>query len=135
MGEIVFIDANIFLELALENEKSSDCQQFFYNLNNSSTMGITTDFIIYTSLLQIYRKLHSQDRMKRFLTILDNMPRLEIIRPTLYEMALAIDYMARYKLDFDDALVVSCATYNKIQTIVSFDKDFDKVKEIKRIEP
>lgn len=47
----------------------------------------------------------------------------------------SIDIMGKYNLDFDDALVVSSMIANKIKKLVSFDKHFDVVREIERIEP
>jgi len=38
-------------------------------------------------------------------------------------------------LDFDDALVISCMKANNIRDLISFDRHFDKVKGIRRIEP
>jgi predicted nucleic acid-binding protein len=46
--------------------------------------------------------------------------------------------MKSYNLDFDDAVVVSIMASNKISRLVSFDKDFDRVKDealVNRIEP
>ncbi len=37
--------------------------------------------------------------------------------------------------DLEDALTLQCALTNKCKEIVSFDRDFDKVKEIKRLTP
>lgn len=43
--------------------------------------------------------------------------------------------MRKYNIDFDDALVVSSMAEAKIKKLISFDKDFDKIKEIERLEP
>ena len=48
-------------------------------------------------------------------------------------MALATVYLNRYGLDFDDALVVACMSKNGLKSLISLDKDFDKVSAIKRI--
>ena len=47
----------------------------------------------------------------------------------------ALDLMIKYKLDYEDSLILQCAFSTKSKEIVSFDKHFDKVQEIKRIEP
>lgn len=38
--------------------------------------------------------------------------------------------MEKYKLDFDDALVVSCMTEYEIDKLVTYDQHFDQVEEI-----
>lgn len=43
--------------------------------------------------------------------------------------------MEKYKLRPRDAIHASVALENKISTLVSFDRDFDLVGEIKRVEP
>ena len=43
--------------------------------------------------------------------------------------------MEEYKLRPRDAVHAAAALENKITTIVSYDKDFDLIHEIKRIEP
>jgi predicted nucleic acid-binding protein len=58
-----------------------------------------------------------------------------ILNPDLMTILKSIDIMGKYNLDFDDALVVSSMIANKIKKLVSFDKHFDVVREIERIEP
>jgi len=60
---------------------------------------------------------------------------IEILHPSLEAISIAIDKMRKYNIDFDDALVVSSMAEAKIKKLISFDKDFDKIKEIERLEP
>jgi len=46
----------------------------------------------------------------------------------------AISFMRIYQLDFDDSVVLSCMKSLKIK-IVTFDKHFDTISQISRIEP
>ena len=48
MGEIKFIDANIFLELMLDDINADKCKNLFYQLKNTEIEAKTSDFIIYT---------------------------------------------------------------------------------------
>lgn len=43
--------------------------------------------------------------------------------------------MEKYKLKPRDAIHAATAIENKINTMVSYDRDFDNVIEIRRIEP
>ncbi len=43
--------------------------------------------------------------------------------------------MEKYKLRPRDAIHVSVALENKISTLVSFNRGFDSVSEIRRVEP
>ena len=133
--EIVFIDANIFLEVMLEDSKSESCIILLNEIETLERQAKTSDFIIYTCLLQIQHKLKSMETMKRFILFINALKGLEIIRPTLKNIYDTMKISEKYKLDFDDSLVISCMVNNKIKKLISLDKDFDKVDLIKREEP
>ncbi|MBI4918317.1 type II toxin-antitoxin system VapC family toxin [archaeon] len=137
MGEIdlVFIDANIFLEIALRNEKSELCKQYIRKFLSGEVKAFTSDFIIYACLLSIQNKAKNSELMKDFLTFIDNLVGLEIHRPSPFTVANSVELMSKTKLDFDDSLVVACMDDLKIKKLVSLDKHFDKIEGIKRIEP
>lgn len=132
---VYFIDANIFLEIQLNDEKSGECKEFIRKIDANKIDAVTSDFIVYTCLIQIFNKTKSPEKMNNFMTFLTNLEKLEIIRPSQAVISKAVENTKKYKLDFDDALVVACVTENKIDSLVSFDKDFDKVEDLKRVEP
>ncbi len=132
--EIVFIDANIFLELILNDKKADICEIFLRKVENGEITAETSDFILYTCLIKIEDKLKSKQPMQKFISSINELG-LDIIRPSLKEIDEAIKISEKHKLDFDDSLVVSCMVNNNIKKLISFDGDFDKVKIIKRIEP
>ncbi len=72
--------------------------------------------------------------MKDFLVFINSL-NLRILRPTLKAIYDTMEFMKKYKLDFDDSLVISCMLENNIKHLVSYDKHFDKVKEIEIIRP
>ena len=43
--EVVFIDANLFLEVALKDEKSEVCKNFLQDIINGKVYGCTSNFI------------------------------------------------------------------------------------------
>ena len=130
-----FIDANIFLELMLDDEKAIDCKMFFDKLKNGEVEASTSDFIIYTCLLQIQYKFKSLKYLKNFILFINEMKGLRIFRPSLNDIYKSINISEKYKLDFDDSLVVSLMINNNIKELISFDKHFDKVNLIKRETP
>lgn len=134
MGEekLIFIDANIFLEVELGDERSAECKEFFLKIHKGMR-AITSDFVVYTCLLQLENK-SSLEKMQDFIIFLDNMESIEIHSPTYQTIYNAFEIMKR-GLDFDDALVVSIMKSLGVEKLISFDGDFDKIKEIKRIEP
>jgi predicted nucleic acid-binding protein len=48
---------------------------------------------------------------------------------------MATDHMKNFGLDFDDALVLQAMKKNRIVNVISYDKDFDTLSNIKRVLP
>jgi|SRR3989344_554392 len=135
MDQIVFIDANIFLEIILKDKKNEECKKFLKRIIDGEILGITSDFIVFTCLLQIQHKTKDLNKMKDFIIFINSIFGLKIMRSSLSNLIKTINFMQEYKLDFDDALVISCMRSNNINKLISLDKDFDKVRFIKREEP
>ena len=127
----MFVDANIFLEIALKDKNYQKSIDFFKENKNDL---YTSDFIVYSCLLTINNKLNSFKVMKDFLIFINSI-KIGIIRPSLKAIYDTVDLMNKEKLDFDDALVLSCMIENVIKDLVSYDKHFDKIKGINIIRP
>lgn len=130
----MFIDANIFLEIALKDKNWEKCVKFINDavINNRSLC--TSDFIIYSCLIIIYDKLNSHLKMMDFLVFINSLG-IDVIRPSLKAVYNAMEIMAKEKLDFDDALVISCMIENGIRDLISYDGHFDKIKNVNIIRP
>jgi len=131
-----FIDANIFLEVELQDKRKEECERFLGGIAEGLEEGIISDFIMYSILLQLTSR-STLSKAKDFLSFLEG-ANIEIIVPDMQTLHNALKVMKSYNLDFDDALVISVMASNKINRLVSFDKDFERVKEealVKRIEP
>ena len=133
--ELVFVDANIFLEVALEDAKSVSCEFFLRQLARQEITAVTSDFILYTCLIQLEKNYKGTQRVQNFILSMHELKGLTIVRPQLEEMCAATQISEKYKLDFDDAFVVATMLRRGIKTLISLDKDFDRVKEIVRKEP
>ena len=130
-----FIDANIFLEVELQDKRKEECERLLGRIAEGLEEGIISDFIMYSILLQLISR--STLSKAKDLSFLEG-ANIEIIVPDMHTLHNALKVMKSYNLDFDDALVISVMASNKINRLVSFDKDFDRVKDealVKRIEP
>jgi len=129
------VDANIFLEIALEDNRNEECKNFIIEILSNKIKAYTSDFIIYTCLIQLqFKSKENIKKMKEFLIFINSL-NINIIKPTLNEISKVMGFMEKYNLDFDDGLVISYMVNNNIKNLISFDKDFDKVDIIKRKEP
>ena len=135
MDKIIFVDANIFLEVILKDKNADRCKSLLRKIKNNEIKALTSDFLIYACLIQIQYKLKSHEKMKQFLSFINQLKGLKIIRPSLNEMYKSCNISKKYNLDFDDSLVVAIMINNKCKHLVSFDKHFNNIPMIKRIEP
>ena len=133
MGEEVFIDANIFLEIFFDDAKAEQCEKFLKNLDSAETTPLTTDFLIYACIIAIENKFKDYKKIENALIFFRNYQNMKILVPSIDELHSAVRITEIEKLDFDDSLVVACMRGYGIKKLASLDKHFDKVKDIKRI--
>src|SRR5487761_18374 len=130
-----FVDTNIFLELAFEDARWKECRGFLSRIEEGKISASTSDFAVYGGILQIESKTRSSSKVHTFIKSLLTLQGLSILRPSEEEILNATRIMASHKLDFDDSLVVSSMLANGLTNLVSFDRHFDGVKEVERLEP
>ena len=134
MDKEVLIDANILLEIFLKDQKSEQCKSFLRSLKDKGIDPLITDFLIYGCLLIIQSDIKDPKSLQNFLIFIDDND-FRILRPSMETCYYATEVMKETGLDFDDGLVVACMKKYRIKELVSFDKHFDKVKDIKMIVP
>ena len=135
MDEEVFIDANIFLEIFLDDSKAEDCKEILRSMCENKKQAVTTDFLIYSCILILYSNLKETKFIRNAIIFFNFYNNLRIVRPSFDDMYDVAEVMEKNKLDFNDSLVVSCMKNNGIKKIVSLDKHFDRVNGVERIKP
>ncbi len=133
MGEEIFIDANVFLEIFLKDTKSEECKALLKLLQDKNYKAATTDYVIYSCILQVQNKLKEIKFIKNVLVFFSSYSNLQVLRPSFKDFYDAVEIMESNRLDFDDSLVVACMKNYGITELASLDRHFDKVKGIKRI--
>lgn len=131
----IFLDVNIFVELFLEQRRQSECVTFFNLIKENKIKGYTSDFVIFGSSLVLERNGKKPNEIKQFLEDVFNMEGLTVCDLTPSDMIDATRNMKKYNLSLEDAYSLQGAILNEIEKFASFDKDFDRVDKIKRVEP
>jgi predicted nucleic acid-binding protein len=129
-----FLDANILLEVMLNQKQADECANFLQKLEKGPPICYLTDFLLYSMLLTILR-YESPGIAKKFLSIISSYERILIYRPTLLDLDTTLSTMPLLNLDFDDAMVVTIMQQTGLDTVVSFDHHFDSIAQINRMEP
>lgn len=129
--ETFLLDANIFLEVLLDQQRAEECLLLLRQLTNSECTIAITGF----SLHSIGLKLESRamkEGFRRFLT--DCMDSHYFLVHTSFDDESDILFMSDTRqLDIDDAHQYWAAKKLNAR-LVSFDKDFDKT-DLRRFEP
>ena len=135
-----FLDTNVFLRYLTRDDeaKAEACYRLFQRANQGEEDLFTCEAII-TEVVYVlssnrapYRLSHDEIR-SRLMPLL-TLRGLRIPQKRVYTRALDI-YASLPSLDFEDALAVAHMERLGATEIVSYDKDFDLVTELQRLEP
>lgn len=131
----MLIDTSIFLEVLFDQEKADESDFFLKKIHNGEIKAYVTDFIIDSILIKMEASGITKSKMRNFLLSLLISQGLTIYQHDFIDRLAAIKIMQEYNLTFDDAINVIALKALNIKEIVSFDRDFNKIPEIKRLEP
>jgi predicted nucleic acid-binding protein len=133
-----FLDANIILRYLTRDdpEKAERCFELFQQLKRKEIRLVTSESVLAEVVYVLSsRSLYNQprDNIRALLYPIVTLPALKI--PYRRMFLHALDLYAAANIDFEDALSVAHIRRLKIDTIVSYDQDFDRMKGIHRREP
>ena len=136
--EMVYIDVNIFINNLLydieENMEAMKSNTFLQKVIKKEILGITSaltwDEFTWIVKLSLGKDV-AVEKGKEFLVF----PNLLIKNVTLSILHKAQELTSKYNIRPREAIHAACALENNVDLICSFDEDFDKIKETKRIEP
>jgi predicted nucleic acid-binding protein len=129
------IDANIFLEIELGQKRLEACRSYLKRVMTGEISAFTTDFIIDTISILMDNFECDPTQIGRFHRSLLKYKGLSIYDLTMRDRIVATEHMKRLDLDFDDAVAYTTMMSTGTKEIVSLDRHFDKIPDIKRIEP
>ncbi len=125
-------DTNIFLEILLGQSSASKALASL-DLMSEEKRGWVTSFSLH-AIEAILGSKHRYNIIAEFLAFVDGHPHLDRYSTTTEQEYKISKIAEEIKLDFDDSLQYYVAKTNRL-TLVTFDKDFLKVKGIKILCP
>ncbi|MDI6904746.1 MAG: type II toxin-antitoxin system VapC family toxin [Candidatus Bathyarchaeia archaeon] len=129
------VDANVFLEVELEQKKADVCERVLRKFHLGELEGLLVDFAIDTIVIIMENYGKKWGEIRTLLSSLLGYKGLRVHFSSLLDRIVATNHMKNYDLDFDDALALQAMKENRIENIISYDKDFDKIPYVKRIQP
>jgi predicted nucleic acid-binding protein len=136
--ELLFLDTNVIIRYLTQDnpEQAEKAYRILQQVEAGTTLVTTSEAVIIEAVYVLSsRALYSlprQEIREHLYTILA-LRGLKLPRKGVYLRAL--DLYASANLDFVDCLSVAHMERAKINTILSFDRDFDRIPSINRREP
>lgn len=131
----MLIDTSIFLEFELGQKRAKESEEFLRQVDKGKIEAFTTDFIVDSVLIKMQSSRLANKKLLTFLLGLASAKGLTIFSHDFFDRIAAVVTMIKSRLDFDDAMILVAMKALGIDKIVSFDKHFDRISGIKRIEP
>ena len=135
-----FLDTNVILRYLTKDDetKAEACYELFEQVRQGNKAlftceAVITEVVYVLSSPRLSYQLSRNDIRARLLPIL-SLQGLRIPNKPIYIRALDI-YVAHPQLDFEDAIAVAYMERIGLTQIVSYDRDFDRIEDIERIEP
>ncbi len=131
-----FVDSNIFLRFLIqENPKVfNDCSNFLKMIKMGKINAVTSDLVV-SEIVWVMDSFYNKSKLEIVKGVggIVKINNLKLVED--YNTNLALEIFSTKNVKFIDALI---ASNSKIQmkkiTVVSYDKDFDKLG-VKRLEP
>jgi predicted nucleic acid-binding protein len=133
-----FVDANIFLRYLTQDppNQAQACHGLFLKAQRNE-IELTTSEAIISEVVYVLssKRLYGLTRedIRNSLYPLLTLSGLKLAGRSVFLRAL--DLYVAYRLDFEDALAIAHMEHNKISEILTYDREFDQVAGVQRIEP
>jgi predicted nucleic acid-binding protein len=133
-----FLDSNVILRYLTRDDpkKAENCYELFQKVKKgeielTTCEAVIAEVIYVLSSSTLYNL--PRDEICSLLLPIINLSGLKLPQKRLYIRALYI--YASKNIDFEDALSFAYMEKRQINEIYSYDCDFDKLEELKRLEP
>ncbi|MCL4488795.1 MAG: type II toxin-antitoxin system VapC family toxin [Chloroflexi bacterium] len=133
-----FVDTNVFLRHLTGDDpkKARACFELFQRAQRKEVTLTTSEAVIaeivyVLSSKQVYALTREEIRARLYPLL--SLPGLRLTHRKAYLRAL--DLYVSYPLDFEDAILAAQMERQKVREVYSYDREFDRVPSIERLEP
>lgn len=133
---VAFLDTNVFLRHLLQDHQdhSPRATAFFARIERGELQARIADTVIFETVFTLERTYkQSKRRVRDTLLPLIELP--GIVLASKGRMRQAFDFYVDHNISFADALHASVALSLGLKEIVSFDRGFDRLPGLDRLEP
>lgn len=131
-----FLDTNILLRHFLQDHlvQSAKATKFLLEVEQGKIRVYTSDLVIFEVVFTLQRTYYlAKNKIQGAILPLLELPGIKLSGKRIYKRVFAL-YIEK-NLPFADAFYIALMEKLKINQIISFDKEFDGIESISRIEP
>lgn len=125
----IVIDTNIILRYLLGEKESEKIEKIFTSQNNLVIPDIVVAEVVWT--LQRYYKWEKSKIVELFVSIFSN-GNVEFNQTQIFS---TFETYLKHNVKYADAYIYQLMNQKKLKYIYSYDREFDRLEEIQRIEP
>ncbi len=130
---MMFVDANLFVYAELDNTEKGDLARKFIELTINKNIKIAISVLVLDEIAWAVKKFSDYNNAIEYCEKITELPILEILPLPSSIVPKMIKYM-KLGVKPRDAIHVATMLEHGIFTIVSDDSDFDRIKEIERLD-
>ena len=128
-----FVDSNVFIYVLVKSPKEDyETAKRILQRIEEGEAAITNTAVV-QEIVDWLEYNNKRREVEKFLTAINSYITMEKAEVSWNEMMEAISDMKKYDLDFVDALTLQTMKKNNVKEIYTNDKDFNRVKGIRRI--
>ena len=128
----VYVDSNIFLYMLLGTGEKHAASRSFLKMVKEGKFSAFTAALTYDEVFWKVKQMRSYKDALHASKLFLNLPNLKFLAVNSQTIWMANELQSKYILMPRDAIHAAAAVLHGIQTIISDDRDFDKIKELKR---
>lgn len=128
-----FVDSNVFIYVLVKSPKDDyETAKRILQRIEEGEAAITNTAVV-QEIVDWLEYNNKRREVEKFLTAINSYITMKKAEVSWNEMMEAISDMKKYDLDFVDALILQTMKKNNVKEIYTNDKDFNRVKGIRRI--
>jgi predicted nucleic acid-binding protein len=131
-----FVDTNIFIYFAtgVDKAKHARCETLLTKVELQEEELVTSELVIAEVVWFLQRNsLMTRDQIREFMLPLIELPTLRVPRKQMWPRVF--DLYCSTRAGFTDAYNAAWMERARIERLYSYDKDFDAIKTVERVEP
>ena len=131
---MIFLDSVFIISLLDENEKHHDnAIELLKYWEDIRYQRKAINNVVLSEVLNKLKKSYYKGQREKIINFLLSIDEIYYVSEDDYKNAIALMKKYKYSINYNDCLILITMEKNDINHIVSFDSDFDKAKNIKRI--